>query len=250
MATYGMVIDLLKCAGCGACGLACKTGNNTQERRAGQSYNWADYMIEVEGKFPDVHYTNYPVLCNHCAKAPCVDACPVEPKAMYKSPEGITLHNDERCIGCLACVDACPYSDDDLDLGHSQYSVISYNVENEDVHPFYMDESSLYEGTSSGAEMVAVAGATPPHKNDYSHPDYSPVRKDAIVEKCIFCDHRLKQGLLPYCVDACPSEARIFGDLDDSDSEISSLLKVHNSTRLQVEKGTEPRVHYINKFKA
>lgn len=250
MPTYGMVIDLLKCTGCGACGLACKAGNNTQDRHAGQSYNWADYMIEVEGKFPNVLYTNYPVLCNHCAKAPCVDACPVEPKAMYKSPEGITLHNDERCIGCLACVEACPYSVDDLESGKSQYSVISYNVENEDVHPFYTDGSSINKGTSSGAEMTKVAGALPPHKNDYSHPDYEAVRRGGIVEKCIFCEHRVKNDLMPYCVDACPSGARTFGDLSNPQSEISKLLVAHKSIRLKVEAGTEPRVHYINKFKA
>lgn len=250
MPTYGMVIDLLKCAGCGACGLACKTGNNTQDRHGGQSYNWADYMVEVEGKFPDVRYTNYPVLCNHCAKAPCVDACPVNPKAMFKSPEGITLHNDERCIGCLSCQDACPYSDGDLDEGKSQYSVISSNPENEAVHPFYVNTSSINAGTSSGAEMAAVAGALPPHKNDYSHPDYNPVRRGGIVEKCIFCDHRVKNGLQPYCVEACPSGARTFGDLDDATSEASKLLKSHKSVRLKEEKGTQPRVHYINKFRA
>lgn len=250
MPKYGMVIDLLKCTGCGACGLACKTENNTQDRKEGQSYNWADYMIEVEGKFPNVTYTNYPVLCNHCSKAACVEACPVEPKAMYKTEDGITMHNDERCIGCLACVDACPYSDDDLDMGNSQYSVISYNIEGYEVHERYKDDSHLYNGTASGAKLSVTVGAVPPYKTVYSHPDYEAVRRPGIVEKCIFCDHRVQKGLLPYCVVACPSSARIFGDLDDSSSDVAKLLKSHKSKRLQEEEGTEPNVYYINKFKA
>ncbi|MEE4135073.1 MAG: 4Fe-4S dicluster domain-containing protein [Desulforhopalus sp.] len=250
MPTYGMVIDLLKCAGCGACGLACKTGNNTQDRKDGQSYNWADYMIEVEGKFPEVRYTNYPVLCNHCANAPCVEACPVEPKAMFKSADGLTLHNSERCIGCLSCQDACPYSVDDLDSGTAQYSVISFNPENQASHSRYREESRLYPGTVSGAEIAQFAGAVPPYRTEFSHPDYDSVRRPGIVEKCIFCDHRIQNGLQPYCVEACPSEARVFGDLSDGGSEVAKLLKTNDSVRLKVEEGTEPRVYYINKFKA
>lgn len=250
MPQYGMVIDLLKCAGCGACGLACKTENNTADRKDGQSHNWADYLIEVKGTYPNVTYTNYPVLCNHCSNAPCVDACPVEPKAMYKTADGITMHNDERCIGCLACQDACPYSVEDLDSSDAQYSVISYNEEGDQPHERYRDDSRLYVGTASGSDVAAAAGAIPPHQTAYRHPDYEAVRRAGIVEKCIFCDHRIKNGLQPYCVEACPSEARVFGDLDDPNSDIAKLLKAHRSIRLKEEEGTEPNVYYINRFKA
>ncbi len=250
MPQYGMVIDLLKCTGCGACGLACKTENNTQDRKDGQSHNWADYLIEVEGTYPNVSYTNYPVLCNHCSNAPCVDACPVEPKAMFKTASGITMHNNERCIGCLSCQDACPYSADTVDGDIVQYSVISYNEEGVEAHARYRDDSRLYAGTMSGKETAVVAGAVPPYKTDFRHPDYEAVRRPGIVEKCIFCDHRLQKGLEPYCVVACPSEARVFGDVTDPNSEIAKLLKSHKSMRLKEEEGTEPNVYYINKFKA
>ena len=71
-----MVIDLRKCVGCGACALACKTENNTALRSNGQTYNWADFLHETSGKFPDTKYKTIPVLCNHCSNAPCVEACP------------------------------------------------------------------------------------------------------------------------------------------------------------------------------
>ncbi|MCI5137881.1 MAG: 4Fe-4S dicluster domain-containing protein, partial [Candidatus Electrothrix sp. AR1] len=103
MTQYAMIIDLRKCVGCGACALACKTENNTALRHKGQTHNWADFIHQTQGKFPDTTYRTLPVLCNHCTNAPCVAACPVTPKAMYKTPEGITMHNDKRCIGCRAC---------------------------------------------------------------------------------------------------------------------------------------------------
>ena len=115
MPKYGMVIDLQKCVGCGACALACKSENNTRARANGQSYNWADFLILAEGTFPAPRHTTMPVLCNHCTKAACVENCPVTPKAMFKAEDGTTLHNQDRCIGCRACQMSCPYSDTELD---------------------------------------------------------------------------------------------------------------------------------------
>ena len=93
MTRLGMVIDLSKCVGCGACAFACKAENNTRTRGGEQSYNWADFVIRTEGTFPNVKHSVMPVLCNHCTDAPCVKACKAKPnphKAMYKTPEGIT----------------------------------------------------------------------------------------------------------------------------------------------------------------
>ncbi len=246
---YGMVIDLQKCVGCGACALACKTENNTQEAADGQTFNWADFIYKEEGKFPNVKYAAIPVLCNHCSDAPCVKACPVKPKAMFKSPDGITLHNDERCIGCLRCQKACPYSVSDITKQKAQYSVISANMG--ESHPAARDSSELIKGcTASGAETAKAAGAIPPHKHDYQHPDYASVRKPGVTEKCIFCEHRVKKGEQPYCVAACPSKARIFGDLNDAAGAPAQALKKHKAMRLKEEKKTKPNVAYIRSFKA
>ena len=251
MTQYAMVIDLQKCVGCGACALACKTENNTALRRKGQTFNWADFVHATIGAFPHTRYRTMPVLCNHCSNAPCVEACPVDPKAMYKTPDGITMHNDARCIGCRACQEACPYSMDEVekDGADGQYSVISYNEEGAPTHPFFTDRTEMIKDcTSSGAELAALAGATPPDETKYLHPDYQSVRRDNIVEKCIFCDHRLKNGELPYCVVACPSGARIFGDLSDPASDVAKALKEHKHVVLKPEEGTSPNVYYIRNY--
>lgn len=247
---YGMVIDLQKCVGCGACALACKTENNTQGRANGQTFNWADFIYKEEGTFPRISFTAMPVLCNHCSDAPCVKACPVQPKAMFKTADGITMHNDERCIGCRRCQKACPYSATDVDKDKAAYSVISANIGTEAPHAASRDKSEMIKGcTASGAEVAKLAGAAPPHQNRYSHPDYENIRKKGVVEKCIFCEHRVKQGVKPYCAEACPAQARIFGDLNDSAGEPARLLKKYPPMRLKAEKGTKPNVAYIRAFK-
>lgn len=258
MAKYGMAIDLHKCAGCGACGVACKTQNNTDDPRDGQNFNWADYCSSVEGKFPKVSYTMRPTLCNHCSDAPCVAACPVTPKAMYKKDNGITMHNEARCIGCGMCQNACPYSSANLDTDKAaQFSVISIN--RGQVQPRYNDGTEIIKGcTTSGKEIAAKAGDTPPYRTMHSHPDYNSVRGTGKAEKCIFCEHLVTKGSQPYCVQACPSSARIFGDLSDANSEISKAVKAYETHALadnkgkvqKASEGTKPNVIYLRKYSA
>ncbi|MDP3016974.1 MAG: 4Fe-4S dicluster domain-containing protein, partial [Deltaproteobacteria bacterium] len=113
--------------------------------------------------------------------------------------------------------------------------------------------------TASGAEISKKAGDIPPHRTLYKHSDYADVRRKGVVEKCIFCEHRVLQGELPYCVTACPAKARVFGDLEDKNSEASQLLKKYKPANLKNnkgeilkpgEKGTLPNVYYIRNFKA
>jgi Fe-S-cluster-containing dehydrogenase component len=249
-----MVIDLQKCVGCGACALACKAENNTRTRAMGQSHNWADFVMRTEGAFPKVTHWVLPVLCNHCTDAPCVAVCPVTPKAVYKTPEGITMNDNERCIGCRLCQQACPYSQSELNdasLTGEAYSVISFNAFEGDTQPQWTDKSAMIPGgTASGAETARAAGAAIPALNQYQSEEVLPIRKAGVVEKCNFCYHRVSNGLQPACVEACPAKARIFGDQDDPDSEISRVLKARKSFRLQEEKGTRPNVHYVGKYTA
>lgn len=226
-----MVIDLQKCVGCGACVIGCKNENNVKNGVA-----WASRISRTIGKFPNVRYEYMPTLCNHCWNAPCVAGCPTS--AMHKADGGITMHDPDKCIGCRYCIINCPYG------------VIHFNEEKE--HSFWRDENAAIDGcTASPVELVQKVNGT-------EIPYYNParelskkgtgIRRRGIVEKCTFCDHRLVKGELPYCVEVCPSSARIFGDLNDPHSEVSQILGKFTPFRLREELGTQPRVYYVRSF--
>ena len=254
MPRFGVVIDLQRCVGCGTCALACKAEHNTRIRGNGQSYNYADFLTVSDGKFPRTTQWVMPVLCNHCSDAPCVKACPVEPKAMFKTREGITMHDPQLCIGCRQCQQACPYSNMELgeaSLRGEQYSVISFNPHGDETQPQWADKIAIIPGvTASGAETAQKAGARVPSMNQFAAGDAQPLRKDGVVEKCTFCYHRVSNGQQPACVEACPAKARIFGDQDDQNSEIAKVLKAKKTFRLKENRGTKPNVYYVGKYSA
>jgi Fe-S-cluster-containing dehydrogenase component len=96
-----------------------------------------------------------------------------------------------------------------------------------------------------------MAGAAIPALNQFAAgADVDAIRKANVVEKCTFCYHRTSNGLQPACVEVCPAKARIFGDQDDPNSEISKVLKAEKSFRLQEDKKTRPNVHYVGKYSA
>ncbi len=228
MTKYAMVIDLQRCAGCGGCIIACKNENNLS-----QGVSWASKISWTVGTFPNVRFTYIPTLCNHCQNAPCVAACPTG--AMYKTENGITMLDTDKCIGCRYCMAACPYG------------VIHFNAT--ESQAFWKDDTALMAGTSSPVEVTAAVGAkVMPYYNPEREATLPGIRPAGTVEKCTFCDHRLEEGLLPYCVEACPAQARIFGDLDDPSSDVSKLISRYQPMRLRESLGTEPKVYYIRGF--
>jgi molybdopterin-containing oxidoreductase family iron-sulfur binding subunit len=98
-----MVIDLDKCTGCQACTTACAMENN---RLPGE--NWQDVLFYSEGSYPNVNMKWFPRPCMHCENPSCVSACPT--RATYKDPDGgFVLIDWNKCIGCKACMVACPW---------------------------------------------------------------------------------------------------------------------------------------------
>ena len=102
MTNFAWVIDQTSCIGCHACTTACKAENDGP---LGVNRTWVKYV--ERGTFPDTHRDMAVLRCNHCADAPCVEVCPTT--AMFKRPDGIVDFDTRRCIGCKACIQACPY---------------------------------------------------------------------------------------------------------------------------------------------
>ncbi|MGH2544134.1 MAG: 4Fe-4S dicluster domain-containing protein, partial [Ardenticatenaceae bacterium] len=99
---YGFLIDHRKCIGCHACSTACKSEN---EVPLGVYRTWVKYV--EKGTFPHTRRSFQVTRCNHCANPPCVRICPVT--AMYQRADGIVEFDPAVCIGCKACLQACPY---------------------------------------------------------------------------------------------------------------------------------------------
>lgn len=102
---YGFAIDQRTCIGCHACTVACKTEH---EVPLGQFRTWVKYVDS--GEFPNTTRSFGVMRCNHCTDAPCVKICPTG--ALFKRDDGIVDFDNERCIGCKSCMQACPYDAD------------------------------------------------------------------------------------------------------------------------------------------
>ena len=103
MPRYGFAIDLRKCIGCHAWTIACKAEHQIP---VGVNRCWVKTV--EKGTFPDTRRFFFPVLCNQCEDAPCVRICPTN--ALYKRRDEIVDLNGQSCIGCRACMEACPYA--------------------------------------------------------------------------------------------------------------------------------------------
>jgi molybdopterin-containing oxidoreductase family iron-sulfur binding subunit len=106
---YGLVIDLERCIGCNTCIMACKLENSLDKG------SWirvetigGTHRDSPEGQHPQLSMHFLPILCMHCDKPPCLDACPLE--AISRRSDGIVIVDEKKCDGCQACLSACPYS--------------------------------------------------------------------------------------------------------------------------------------------
>ncbi|MBI5963875.1 MAG: 4Fe-4S dicluster domain-containing protein [Chloroflexi bacterium] len=205
---WAMVIDQSKCTGCGYCTLACQAHNDVNP-----DIEWNKVLEagEVNGKKV---YLARP--CMQCEHAPCVEVCPVG--ASYYRDDGIVMMDYNKCIGCRYCEVACPF------------------------------QARSFNWAAFDGENPAVP--------EWGTPEVER-RPRGVPEKCAFCYQRIDRGLelgltpgidadaTPACVVACPTRARMFGDLNDPNSNVSRILREHVSYRLRENLGTGSRVYYL-----
>ncbi|HET9489238.1 MAG TPA: 4Fe-4S dicluster domain-containing protein [Methylomirabilota bacterium] len=213
---FGYALNISKCKGVRKCVEACVAENNTGRDSSMQ------YIRVLELDHGDMnlnradHYYEaetvprpgkfyLPVQCMQCDNPPCVKACPVE--ATWQEPDGITVVDYDWCIGCRYCMAACPYW-----ARHFNWNEPTVPAEalNTDTH---------------------FLGNRP--------------RPRGVVEKCTFCIQRSRKGRQPACVEACPTGARIFGNLLDPNSDIRYVLENKTVFRLKEDLGTEPKFWYF-----
>lgn len=222
---WGMVIDLDRCTGCEACVVACHAENNIatvgdQEAAKSRAKHWIRVERYYEGDFPDVKVKFMPVLCQQCDAAPCEPVCPTF--ASYHTSEGLNGQIYNRCIGTRYCANACPYN------------VRFFN--------FYNPEWDK-------------------PLNLQFNPDVS-VREVGVMEKCTFCVQRIKAAeikaaaekqdvkdgeIQPACVQSCPTNAMVFGDLSDPNSRASRMAASSRGGKLLEELGTRPKITYLQR---
>lgn len=225
---WGMAVDLATCTGCSACVVACYAENNIavvgkKVFKEGRTLSWLRIERYYDQTAEELHVSFLPMMCQHCGNAPCEPVCPVY--ATYHNEEGMNVMVYNRCVGTRYCSNNCSYK----------------------VRRFNWFE---YE--------------TPEPLTWQFNPDVTP-RSVGIMEKCTFCVQRileakdkakdLGRGVLdgevkPACVQSCPTQALVFGNLNDPHSEVSRMGHESRAYKVLDEHlNTQPAVTYLEDIK-
>jgi len=254
---WGMSIDLNSCIGCGACVIACHAENNVSVVGKNEVLRFHDmHWIRIDRYYtgdygnPDSVQTIFqPMLCQHCDNAPCENVCPVS--ATNHSSEGLNQMAYNRCIGTRYCENNCPFKV--RRFNWEDYNQADSFPNNQDEHGVGRLNESVLMMNDDLARMVL-------------NPDVV-VRSRGVMEKCSFCVQRLQDGKLKAkkanrplldmqdvrtaCQQACPTEAIVFGNINDSKSAIVKT-RVDNHHRLYhvlEELHVLPNISYLAKVR-
>ncbi|MBI4557897.1 MAG: 4Fe-4S dicluster domain-containing protein [Candidatus Hydrogenedentes bacterium] len=214
---FAYALNLNRCNGSRRCVYACMKENNIPLDHPEQAYI---RVVELDNDSLDLEEGNVlynhdqvpqegkyyiPIQCQQCRKPPCTKVCPVQ--ATWTEPDGVTVIDYNWCIGCRYCMAACPYEARRFNWSRPKF-------EPEQINP----------------DMGYLSNR---------------IRPRGVVEKCHFCLHRTRQGKNPACAEACPTGARVFGNIRDPKGKINFILKNKRVYILKADAKTIPRFYYF-----